>query len=258
MALGWKRAALLFAFAVAGGESALADTVTLNPLQDNTLYQDDFGQTSNGSGQHFFAGRTGRGEIRRGLISFDIAGSIPAGSTIQNVILTLHMSRTLTGIEVEVDLRQVLTGWGEGASVAGFQGMNEGVGVTLITPTGDATWLHTFYDTDFWAQPGGDFADAVSGSAAVSEVGFYSFNSEFNPALVADVQQWLDQPDSNHGWGVFVADEFFPMSAKQFDTRENTNPTFQPALTVGYTGGGCGEGGAETNWNGLVKQFGGR
>jgi len=257
MALGWKWAAMLLAFAIVAGRSARADTVTLNPIQDNTLYQDDFGQTSDGSGQHFFAGRTAAGKIRRGLISFDIAGNIPAGSTIQHAALTLHMNRSVASVEVEVDLRQVLTDWGEGASVAGPD--SDGAGAPAVAchrrRVGDATWLHTFYDTDFWDQPGGDFAPNVSGSAAIADVGFYSFDSQFNPAMLVDVQQWLDQPDTNHGWMVMMADEFFPMSAKRFDSRENVNPSFQPTLTVDYAGGfdGCG---AETN--GRVKQFSGR
>jgi hypothetical protein len=245
MGIWWRSAVVFAAFVLLVGRRSEADTVLLNPSKDNTLYQDDFGQLSNGQGQHFFAGRTGglTPPIRRGLISFDIAGNIPAGSTIQNVVLTLHMSRSMTGSEIEIDLRQVLTGWGEGASVA--QG-EEGMGAPAAP--GDATWLHTFHDTDFWSQPGGEFADAVSATAAVSEVGFYSFDSEFNPGLVADVQQWLDQPDTNHGWGVLAADEFLPRSAKQFDTRENIDPTFQPTLTVDYTTS-C----HQTNWDGYIK-----
>ncbi len=246
MRIGWNSVVVFAVLVLLGERRAGADTVLLNPIKDNTLYQDDFGQLSNGQGQHFFAGRVANGLIRRGLISFDIAGNIPAGSTIHSAILTLHMSRTLTGVEIEVDLRQVLTGWGEGASVALG---NEGMGAPA--EPGDATWLHTFYDADFWAQPGGEFATAVSGSAAVSEVGFYSFDSTFNPAMVADVQQWLDQPDSNHGWGVFAADEFLPISAKRFDTRENADPTFQPLLTVDYTTS-C----QQTIWDGKIKGLG--
>ncbi len=183
--------------------------------------------------------------LRIALLAIATLG-MTASSAVAGVILTLHMSRTLTGVEIEVDLRQVLIGWGEGASVAlGDEGMG------APAAPGDATWLHTFYDTDFWAQPGGEFASTVSASAAVSEVGFYSFDSNFNPALVTDLQQWLDQPDSNHGWGVFAADEFFPISAKRFDTRENAEPTFQPLLTVDYRTS-C----QQTIWDGKIKGLG--
>ena len=34
------------------------------------------------------------GELRRGVLAFDIAGNIPAGSTILGVTLSLNMSRT--------------------------------------------------------------------------------------------------------------------------------------------------------------------
>jgi len=245
MGIWWRAAVVLAAFVAVGERRAQSDNVVLSPSKDNTLYQDDFGETSNGQGQHFFVGRTGglTPPIRRGLISFDIAGNIPAGSIIEHVTLTLHMSRSFTGAEIEIDLRQVLTGWGEGASVA--QG-NEGAGAPAAP--GDATWLHTFYDTDFWARQGGDFADTLSASAAVSEVGFYSFNSTFNPGLLSDVQQWLDSPETNNGWGVFAADEFLPISAKRFDSRENANPGFQPSLSVDYQTS-C----QQTIWNGYIK-----
>jgi len=39
-----------------------------------------------------------------------------------------------------------------------------------------------------------------------------------------------------------------PLSAKRFDTRENTEPTFQPVLTVDYTTS-C----HQTNWDGYIK-----
>mgnify|MGYP003573010621 CR=1 FL=1 len=72
-------------------------TVTLNPIKDNTLYQDTSGGLSNGAGAHFFAGMTAAGAARRAVLAFDIAGSIPAGSTITSVALTLNMSKTIAG-----------------------------------------------------------------------------------------------------------------------------------------------------------------
>lgn len=217
----------LMAFA----ERAVADTVALGPSKDNTLFQDDAGAQSDGQGQHFFAGRSGTGAIRRGLVAFDVAGNIPAGSTIQNVSLKLHMSRAPAGApEVEVDLYPVLADWGEGTSV----GVGEEGSGAASTP-GDATWIHTFFDQQLWSTPGGDISPMSSANAAVSTVGFYQFDAAFNPGLVTDVQGWLDQPAANFGWALQTADEFFPMSAKRFDTRENVNPDFRPVLTIDYT-----------------------
>ena len=75
---------------------AVAQLANINPIKDNTLYQYDpaEGDVSNALGQHFFAGETGMGELRRGVLAFDIAGNIPAGSTILGVTLSLNMSRT--------------------------------------------------------------------------------------------------------------------------------------------------------------------
>ena len=228
-------AAVAFLILTGGGSRAGAETLQLTPSKDNTLYEDPSGGLSNGQGENFFAGRTSQGLIRRGLIAFDVACSVPAGSTIQSVMLTVHMSRAM-GPEVEIDLVPVLQDWGEGASVA--EGM-EGMGAPA--EPGDATWLHTCFDGQFWNTVGGDFASTASGNAAISEVSFYTFDSLFNPGMVGDVQQWLDQPATNFGWGLRVSDEFFPMSAKRFDSRENSNPDFWPVLTMTYVPAGASQ-----------------
>ena len=77
----------------------------------------------------------------------------------------------------------------------------------------------------------------ISAGAAVTGTGFYTFDSLFDPGLVSDVQRWLDQPEVNFGWVVVVGDEYFPRSAKRFDSRENGSPEFQPSLTVSYSTG---------------------
>ncbi|GEM_PF-6163341 len=75
--------------------------------KDNTLYESSIGEFSNGAGQYFFVGTTAKSERRRGLLAFDIAGNIPASSTINSVTLRLHMSRTISG-EQFVKLHRVL------------------------------------------------------------------------------------------------------------------------------------------------------
>src|SRR5713226_5453841 len=224
---------IVFLALVAGNTRGFAETIQLPPSKDNTLYEDDFGNTSNGQGQYFFAGRTNGGSIRRGLIAFDIACNIPPGATIESVTLTLHVSGAI-GPEIEVDLHAARVDWGEGASKAIGQ---EGSGAPA--EPGDATWLHTFYDTQFWTSTGGDFSPVITSSAAVTGIGFYTFDSMFDPGLVSDAQRWLDQPDTNFGWVVTVGDEYFPRSAKRFDSRENGTPELQPVLTVTYSTAGA-------------------
>jgi hypothetical protein len=205
--------------------SAVGEVVTLTSIKDNTLYEDPTGATSNGSGTHLFAGETLGGSLRRGLIEFDVAGAVPEGATIISASVRLHMSMTSTA-GVVVELHRVLQEWGEGASV-GFG--EEGAGAP--SAPGDATWLHTFFDTSFWDQPGGDFDASASGSAVVFSNGFYTWGP--TPGITADVQAWLKAPEMNHGW-MLLGDESALQTAKRFDTREHPDTSVRPMLTIEY------------------------
>ena len=155
-------------------------TVSFGASRDNTLYENPNGTTGNGSGQHFFSGKTNGGFIRRGLIFFDVAAHVDQRATIQSVTLTLHMSRTVSPAGQVVQLRRVLSNWGEGASDASGE---EGSGAEAAP--GDATWVHTFFDTTAWGTLGGDFLSTASGTALVGDFGSYGWSSG---GMVADIQ----------------------------------------------------------------------
>src|SRR5438105_14988764 len=101
-----------------GPSLVIADVVNINPSKDNTLYEfvPADGDRSNALGFHFFTGETGMGELRRGVLAFDIAGNIPAGSAILGVTLTLNMSMTPSGTASTTELHNLLAAWGEGTS----------------------------------------------------------------------------------------------------------------------------------------------
>jgi hypothetical protein len=204
-----------------------ATIINLTPSKDNTLYEYDpaEGDTSNALGLHFFAGKTALGGIRRGVVAFDIAGNIPAGSTIIAATLSLNMSRTLFDDLRTIELHKLLADWGEGTSDAPGE---EGIGAPA-TPN-DATWRHRFFDTIFWTMEGGDFSATVSASQSVGPLGQYMWSSA---QMVADVQAWLDNPGSDFGWLV-LGDESANTTAKRFDTRESASP---PVLTIQYIPG---------------------
>src|SRR5882762_4006397 len=104
----------LAAFLVAIGiRLASADTININPSKDNTLYQyvPADRDRSNALGNHFFTGETAMGELRRGVIAFDVAGNVPAGSTITGVTLTPSMSRTPNGTGRTAELHRLLAAW---------------------------------------------------------------------------------------------------------------------------------------------------
>jgi hypothetical protein len=218
-----KLLALVVSLGSLGASLANAGTINIMPSKDNTLYEYDpaEGDLSNGAGFHLFAGENGQGEVRRGVLAFDIAGTIPPGSTITAVSLSMNMSMTPAGT-LTVELHKLLADWGEGTSHAP---MGEGDGAPA-TPN-DATWRHRFFDSVFWTTQGGDFSATVSASQSVGGTGHYTWSST---QLVADVQSWLDDPASNFGWLV-LGDETAIATAKRFDTRESASP---PILTIEF------------------------
>lgn len=211
---------------VCSASIARGDVIDIGAAKDNTLYEDFQGSLSNGAGQHMFTGSTAGFAYRRALVAFDVAGALPTGATILNVSLTLHLSQTISSDKL-VSLHRSLGDWGEGNSRAPGE---EGSG-GLAAP-GDATWKHTFYDSQFWSTLGGDFDPTASAAAIIGQdFGFYTWTS--TSAMVADVQGWLDDPAASFGWEL-IGDESAPFTAKRFDTRENQNRAFRPVLTIEY------------------------
>ncbi|HIN05208.1 MAG TPA: DNRLRE domain-containing protein [Dehalococcoidia bacterium] len=189
-----------------------SNSVDLSPSKDNTLYETSANIASNGSGQHLFAGNTGTGSARRAFLSFDVASAIPAGATVTVVALTLNMPETQASLQ-EIGLHRLLSDWGEGESDARS---NEGVGIAAVT--GDATWVHTFFESGEWENQGGDFLTTASSTQEIGGTGHYTWSS--TEEMVADVQSWLDDPAANFGW-LLLGNESSTQTSKRFDSREN-------------------------------------
>lgn len=205
-----------------------AEQVTLRAIKDNTLVENTAGSLSNGSGQYLFAGRTNQasGSLRRTLLAFDLS-AIPAGSLVTSATLTMNLNKAAAGGPVTLDLHRVSSSWGEGGSNANAQ---EGGGAAAAS--GDATWLHRFYNTTTWQTPGGDFSATSSSSSSVGGPGKYTWPS--TSRLVSDVQGWIDGPSTNFGW-VLMGAEAQPGTARRFDSREATDDSKRPTLTVVYS-----------------------
>lgn len=201
-----------------------ADTLTLQAAKDNTMYSSN-NNSSNGAGDYIFSGNNQGGSRRRALIAFDIDGSIPQGSVINNVTLTLVMNQTQAGSQL-TSLHRVLADWGEAGSHA--PGEEGGGGAAA---TGDATWLYRFFATTTWATLGGDFDPSSSAAVAVADVGPYSWSSA---GMVSDVQDWLDNPATDFGW-IIIGNELVSPSAKRFISRQNGSVILRPALEVNFT-----------------------
>lgn len=207
--------------------TAQADTVSIPPAKDNTLFSTN-GLTSNGAGDAVFSGRTGvlgGGVRQRAVLAFDVTGNLPADATVTSASLTLWLINAPFGSQTHT-LHRILADWGEGTS-SGFGGTG-----APATP-GDATWLHTFWPDQFWANEGGDFDAVASGSQIVgSPFVFYTWAS--TPQMVADVQGWLDNPAANFGW-LLHGNEDSLFTARKFASRENFTELFRPVLTIEYS-----------------------
>jgi hypothetical protein len=218
---------VVFIFLLGGGAVVTAEDIALEPSADATLYEGD-GSLANGSGSFLFAGRTDTrsGAVeRRAVLVFDIAGAVPAGSTITAVSLDVMMSRTTSGAQT-VQLHRISESWSEGSSDATGQ---EGGGAT--SENGDTTWIHREFPNTDWSSQGGSFSQTVSGSQQVAGTGSYTFAS--TQQLVADVQDWLDNDAQNFGWAMVIpaADTG---SAKRFNSRENSSSSSRPTLNITY------------------------
>jgi hypothetical protein len=216
---------VILAVAVGGLSACVrADSAEFIPAKDNSIYQSSAtADLSNGQGTSLFAGVTGTGSIRRGLLAFNMS-TIPQGATITSVTLTMYLNRTAAQTEA-VALHKVLADWGEGASNAGELG-----GAGAPSAPGDASWNYRFYNTARWSQVGGDFTASPSASTTIS-VPLVTYTWGSSAALVADVQSWVDHPGENFGW-MIRGDETALGNAMRFDSREGTTP---PRLSVTFT-----------------------
>ena len=205
-----------------------ADTVVLEPALDNTLYEDPSGGLSNGIGTRMFSGRTNQpsGFRRRAVLQFDVAAQVPAGATIQSVTLTLAVVQTTAGSAHAFALHRVLAGWEEGTSLA----TRDGQGGGGAAGPGSVTWIHRSHDDLFWASPGGDFQAQASASASVAGSG--SKPAWTGGSLAGDVQGWLDDPGTNHGW-VLLGPESSAQTARAFATGE-ASAASRPKLTIDF------------------------
>ncbi len=208
-----------------------------NPSRDTSIFSENV-DNSEGGNASLFVGRISDvfgGNVvttRRGLIGFDIS-AIPAGATIQSVELQFTITRNSVRDAQTTDIfnmHQIQADWGEGTVDGGD--LN---GVGSAADPGDATWASNFSGSSSWATAGGDFDPTVSASITnltIVTPGVTTADVTFSgPGLVADVQDWVDNPGSNYGWLLMADPSNGEKSARIFASRESNTP---PVLTINY------------------------
>ncbi|MFN7022097.1 MAG: DNRLRE domain-containing protein, partial [Phycisphaerales bacterium] len=217
-------AVVLVSMTAGRARGAVADLIA---VKDASIFSET-GDTANGAGEVVHCGRTSAGNIRRALMQFDLT-SIPAGSTVTAVTLTIYIEATSGGRPTEtIQLRRITQSWSEGTSGAGSTTGGNGDAATA----GDVTWTHRVFSTQTWSTAGGSFSGTTSGSASVSSAaGPRTFSAA---GMVTDVQNWLNTPSTNFGW-MLVGDESVNQSARRISSRQNSVSGRRPKLTVTYT-----------------------
>jgi len=214
-----------------------AATVVVTATQDTTLHE----ITPNGNmggAIHVAVGairiESSPGTLgrARGLFRFDLAGRVPADATVTAATVNLSVVLNPGGPGSNFSLHRVLKPWGEGTKTAA--GIN-----AQPASDGEANWIAPQSPSPTWTGVGAsDEADAVpqgSSAAFMSANGRYAIPS--TAALVADVQSWLANPASNHGWLLRSDAEETGQTVRQFGSREreaiqvNTAPTLEITYT---------------------------
>jgi len=213
---------------VAVASRGRADEVTLIPAKDNTLIEPVDDLMSNGLGDGIYSGRTSflaEFTLRRAVLQFDLANEIPPGSEINSVTLDLFLLMAGNSSATHT-LHRLQADWGEGTS-------SHPGGIGSPATDGDATWSHTFFPDETWTSDGGDFASTPSAMLTVSSSpGVFTWGS--TDEMVADVQSWVDDPDSNFGW-VLLGEEGGQGNARKFGSKDHDQSQAWPRLHVDFT-----------------------
>ena len=111
-----------------------AELVSIVAGRDNTIFSES--GKSAGAASTLFSGQNNSGSPRRALLWFNVAGSIPAGSTVHSAALILHLSRAA---QTETMAREfaghrLLSDWGGGTSGRGGPGHGRAVCLMHVGP----------------------------------------------------------------------------------------------------------------------------
>src|SRR3954465_843157 len=147
--------------------SAKSSTVSTVASKDNTIFE-NFPNNSAGGAAGIFSGANNVPSKRRGLIAFDVATNLPAGSTVTGVELSMYLANGPNTNNQTIGLHRLSLDWGEGTAGAGNAAVN-GTGNGFASTGNDATWNERFAGTSAWPTPGagGSFAAVASATAVV-------------------------------------------------------------------------------------------
>lgn len=151
-------------------------------------------ELTDSAGARLVVGKTSDGVLQHAFVEFDVASAVPAGAQILAARLVLHVAADDDGAATRVDVRRAAAAWGDAAN--------------LTEP-----------------------APRASASKVVERPGKAAFGP--TPAMVSDVQSWLDEPPGNHGW-MLTPDTTAPPTVKRFASLEGEDAASRPSLIVDF------------------------
>jgi hypothetical protein len=194
-----------------------AADLSVFPAADTSLF--DIVPTNNiGADPWLVVGRTKNGQVGRSLIRFALTNLAP-GTIIEAARVEFEVVRVpqqITPVPSFFTLHRMAQSWSEGNKTGAL-----GQGAS----PGEPTWLAAAHPATLWSTPGAvGAADSVATPSAttatpVDDFGRYTFPS--SPGLVADVQAWVNNPASNHGWLVRSQGEATNATARRIGSRED-------------------------------------
>jgi hypothetical protein len=211
---------------------AKAETIYLRPIADATLLEAF--PTNNLGGQHWLnAGTTQNYTRNRGLLRFDIAGALPSGSRILSASMDVEVvGQPVDGYAIEnFRLHRMLKDWGEGNKTGNPPALGAPAG------TNECNWTHRFaFTSETWAEPGASNGVDYATAHSVETYVYDTFGSPYTfgpaPGMSADLQEWLDLPETNFGWILAAEHEEVNFTSRRFASRED--PNLAPLLTIEF------------------------
>ena len=211
-------------------------SIVLPSVADTSL-SENYPSNNFGAVTFVNAGTTQNQTRNRGLFRFAPAGALPPGARITQANLVLEVRHTPSGGYAFADftLHRLLRDWGEGRGTSPASGNTPGAGSpTLI---GEATWQSPLALTPaLWAGPGAlapnDYVTFPSSSQTIYGLNDSPYTFATTARMVADVQDWLDQPATNFGWILICEAEATAFTARRFASREDVN--YGPLLQLDY------------------------
>jgi len=221
---------VIVAFLLAAAPGVNAASAVLTPVADTTLFE-SFANNNLGAAS-LAVGATGHALAARALLRFNVS-SIPSNATVTSVSLRFVVFRAPLneGLPSSFQLHRFMSPWTEGTGV-------DNIG--SAAQPGETTWLSQFHGSASWSQPGSaadvDYSSTISSSVPINplpegQTAMYAFES--TPELLADVQAWVSQTTSNHGWIMISSDEDTATTARRILSREDASAP--PLLEIEYT-----------------------